>query len=56
MSSSGGVRVPVGTCQICGVEDVMRARCERCYKGACGKPDCLKIIQDKRLCHVPISA
>ena len=56
MSSSGGVRVPIRTCQICGVEDVMRARCGRCYKWACGKPDCLKIIQEERLCRVPIPA
>ena len=52
MSSSGGVRVPISKCQICGTEAVIRARCQRCYKGACDKPDCMKVIQEPRMCWI----
>jgi hypothetical protein len=52
MSSSGGVRVPISKCQICSKEAVIHARCQLCYAGACDNPDCVKLIQDPRMCWI----
>ena len=53
-SSSGGIRVPVGNCQVCGGQDlVLAAKCARCKKWACEKLDCRKAILSVVNCRVP---
>ena len=53
-SSSGGIRIPVGNCQVCGGENkVLAAKCKRCKKWACEKPDCRKAILSVANCRVP---
>ena len=53
-SSSGGIRVPVGNCQVCGGEDkVLAAKCKRCGKRACENLDCQKAILSVADCRVP---
>ena len=53
-SSSWGIRVPVGNCQVCGGEDkVLAAKCARCKKWACEKLDCRKAILSVVNCRVP---
>ena len=44
---------PIQNCQVCGVKERMRLKCERCHKWACEKSDCLKLIQNPRRCAVP---
>lgn len=53
-TSSGGIRVPVGNCQVCGGEDkILTAKCKRCGKRACEKIDCQKAILSVANCRVP---
>ena len=44
---------PVENCQICGVKERMRLKCERCHKWACEQPECMQLIQHTRRCAVP---
>ena len=53
-TSSGGIRVPVGNCQVCGGEDkILMSKCKRCGKRACEKTDCQKAILRVANCRVP---
>ena len=53
-SSSGGVRMPVGHCKICGDEDrSLPVKCKRCGKRACENTNCQKAILSVADCRVP---
>ena len=53
-SSSGGIRMHVGDCVICGGKDkTLASRCSRCGKRACATLDCQKAILGSARCHVP---
>ena len=53
-SSSGGIRMHVGDCAICGGEDkVLASKCRRCGKRACATPVCQRAIIRVASCRVP---
>ena len=53
-SSSGGIRVPTGHCDICGGEDkIIPNKCKRCGKRACEDIGCQATILNTANCRVP---
>jgi len=47
------IKAQIGKCTICGREDVMRYRCQKCNKWSCDKVECAKLIKAVSMCAAP---